>query len=74
MTNDHLATVGTSLAAIGRRIAERVSDSDGTPSATIFDECLERELISLRSNDQAQLAEAVATIRNPIARMLKEGW
>ena len=74
MDFDLLAALGTSLGKISTRIAERVGDADGTAPDKLFDECVEREMISLRQAGQTALAETVASIRHPIERALRGGW
>ena len=74
MNNETLATIGASLGKIGTRISERLGDEDGTAPHQVFDECLTREIISLRDNGQENVATLIATIRSPIDRYLRGGW
>jgi len=74
MSNETLTAISASLSKISTRIAERVGDADGALPDAIFEECVERELISLRGAGQTALAAALSGSFHPVVRALKEGW
>lgn len=73
MTNDTLASLGASLGNVAANIAALSGQDDIKPSDA-FEVCLAQEVVRLRTLGQDQLAEAVGTIRNPLARFLSHGW
>jgi len=76
MDKETLAKIADALANVGALIKEvsRQADQGGAMPADVFDTALERELYRLRTEGQAELAEVVSTIRNPIHRFLSVGW
>lgn len=69
-----LALIGTALENVATSITTRVESPDGTSPAQMFDECLNLEVTRLRGVGEADAAELVSTIRNPIHRFLSVGW
>ena len=76
MPNVQLATIAEAMSNISSALAECVRhDAQGSaPPAQYFEECLAQEVRRLRGAGEEGLAEAMATLRAPLCRLMTEGW